>query len=43
MFAFFYVLGSKLVETKLDKSWIDYSKMSPEYEKGVIEFVNFDI
>ena len=43
MFAPIYVPRSKLVETKMDKSWIDSSRMLPEYEKGVIKFVNFAI
>lgn len=34
MFALCYVSGSKLVENTMDKSWIDCSKTSPEYEKA---------
>lgn len=43
MFALFYVSMSTLIETKMDNSWIDYSRMSLEYEKGVVKFVNFAI
>lgn len=43
MFVLFYMSGSKLVETKIDKSWIDCSRASSEYEKWLIEFVNFAI
>lgn len=37
MFALFYVSMSTLIETKMDNSWIDYSRMSLEYEKGVVK------
>lgn len=35
------ISGTLIVHPEMDKSWIQCNPLSPEYENGVEEFINF--